>query len=93
MHYYYLCPNYAAQLERSGCTYKFVPEEKLIGAVESIAAKEIMLAADLEALAMQKAAQHLAASEEAGRALKGRWPNRINCTPSGSACCGTTWPS
>ena len=71
VHYYYLCPNYAAQLERSGCTYKFVPEEKLIGAVESIAAKEIMLAADLEALAMQKAAQHLAASEEAGRALKG----------------------
>ena len=71
VHYYYLCPNYAAQLEHSGCTYKFVPEEKLIGAVESIAAKEILLAADLKVLAKQKAAQHTAAAEEAGRALKG----------------------
>lgn len=71
VHYYYLCPNYAAQLERSGCTYKFVPEEKLIGAVEAVAAKEILLAADLKALTMQKAAQHMAAAEETGRALKG----------------------
>ena len=71
VHYYYLCPNYAAQLEHSGCTYKFVPEEKLIGAVEAIAAKEILLAADLKALAKRKTAQHTAAAEEAGRALKG----------------------
>lgn len=70
VHYYYLCPNYAAQLEHSGCTYKFVPEEKLIGAVESITAKEILLAADLKALGRKKAAQHTAAVEEAGRVLK-----------------------
>ena len=71
VNYYYRCSNYTAQLERSGCTYKFVPEEKLIGAVESITAKEIQVAADLKALIKQKTAQHTAAAEEAGRALKG----------------------
>ena len=69
--YYYMCPNYAAQLEHSGCTYKFVPEETLVGVIESIATKEILLAADLKALADRKAARHTAATEEAGRALKG----------------------
>jgi len=68
--YYYMCPNYAAQLEHSGCTYKFVPEETLIGVVETIATKEILLAADLKALAERKAAQHTSVVEEAGRMMK-----------------------
>ena len=69
--YFYLCPNYAAQLEHSGCTYKFVPEETLIGMVEALITKELLLAADLKALADRKAARHTSAIEEAGRALKG----------------------
>lgn len=69
--YHYMCPNYAAQLEHSGCTYKYVREDKLIAVIEALISKEIQLAGDLKALAERKAAQHTMAAKDLEQALNG----------------------
>ena len=48
--YFYLCPNYAALLEQSGCSYKYLREDILIGTLEQVIQKEIELAVDAAAL-------------------------------------------
>jgi len=49
--YYYMCPNYAAMLEKSGCSYKFLREDFLLDTLEQVIGKEIELAVDMAALA------------------------------------------
>lgn len=39
--YYYLCPNYAAYLEKSGCSYKFLREDLLLDTLSRLIAKEV----------------------------------------------------
>ncbi|MCI8552964.1 MAG: hypothetical protein HFF56_08225, partial [Lawsonibacter sp.] len=39
--YHYMCPNYAAMLERSGCAYKFLREDILLDALSQLIGKEI----------------------------------------------------
>lgn len=48
--YYFMCPNYAAQLYKSGCVYKFLSEDELITAIRLLLEQEIKLAADAAAL-------------------------------------------
>lgn len=49
--YRYLCPNYAEMLERSGCSYKYLPEDVLLDTLRQVITKEIELAVDAVALA------------------------------------------
>jgi len=49
--YYYMCPNYAAQLEKSGCTYKFLRESVLLDMLSQLIAREIGQAVDTVRLA------------------------------------------
>ena len=49
--YRYLCPNYADMLERSGCSYKYLPEEVLLETLRQVIAKEVEQAVDAAALA------------------------------------------
>ncbi|WP_455582893.1 recombinase family protein [Dysosmobacter sp.] len=63
--FFYLCPTYAKQLERSGCTYKFVPEPMLISLIETLVEKEIALAGDLSAMSRQKTKTHTEAAKSA----------------------------
>lgn len=49
--YYYMCPNYASMLERSGCSYKFLREEVLLDALSQLISKEIEQAVDAVELA------------------------------------------
>lgn len=49
--YRYLCPNYADMLERSGCSYKYLPEEVLLETLSQVIAKEVDQAVDATALA------------------------------------------
>lgn len=63
--YYYLCPNYAAMLERSGCSYKFLREDLLLDSLERVIQKEIEQAMDMTILA-----KHLSA-RASGKADRG----------------------
>lgn len=49
--YHYMCPNYAAMLERSGCTYKFLREDILLDTLSQLISREIEQAVDTAALA------------------------------------------
>lgn len=49
--YHYMCPNYAAQLEQSGCGYKFLREEILLDTLTQLIGKEIEQAVDAVQLA------------------------------------------
>lgn len=49
--YYYLCPNYAAYLEKSGCHYKFLLEDILLDTLNQLITKEIEQTVDAAALA------------------------------------------
>lgn len=48
--YYFMCPNYAAQLEQSGCSYKFLREDILCALLSELLTQEIHMAVDAEAL-------------------------------------------
>ena len=48
--YRYICPNYANLVERSGCTYKYLPDEDLKQALGRLIAQEAALAVDAAAL-------------------------------------------
>lgn len=54
--YYYMCPNYAAQLEKSGCAYKFLRESVLLDMLSQLIAKEIEQAVDTVQLARRLSA-------------------------------------
>lgn len=54
--YRYLCPNYAAMLEKSGCSYKYLPEEVLLDNLSQLIAMEVKLAVDARALAKRLSA-------------------------------------
>lgn len=72
--YYYMCPNYAAMLEKSGCSYKYLREEALLDALSQLISKEIEQAVDAVELA-----RHLSAGTEeqiAGRAAELRRLNQ-----------------
>lgn len=55
--YYYLCPSYAAMLEKSGCSYKFLPEDILLNTLEQVIQNEIEQAVDMTALAKRFSAR------------------------------------
>lgn len=48
--YRYICPSYANQLERSGCAYKYLPDQDLKDALGRLIAQEAALAVDAAAL-------------------------------------------
>lgn len=54
--YHYMCPNYAAMLERSGCSYKFLREDILLDALSQLIGKEIEQAVDTVQLARRLSA-------------------------------------
>lgn len=54
--YRYLCPNYAAMLEKSGCSYKYLPEEVLLDDLRQLITVEVKLAVDSKALAKRLSA-------------------------------------
>lgn len=54
--YYYMCPNYAAMLEKSGCSYKYLREEALLDALSQLLSKEIEQAVDAVELAQRLSA-------------------------------------
>lgn len=66
--YHYMCPSYAAMLERSGCAYKFLREDILLDTLSQLIFREIEQAVDTAALA-----RHLssgAAGQVAARAAE-----------------------
>ena len=52
--YRYICPNYANLLQRSGCAYKYLPDEDLKDVLGRLIAQEAALAVDTAALLEQK---------------------------------------
>lgn len=52
--YRYICPNYANLLQRSGCSYKYLPDEDLKNVLGRLIAQEAALAVDAAALLEQK---------------------------------------
>lgn len=48
--YRYICPNYANLLEKSGCSYKYLPDEVLKNTLGLLIAQEAALAVDAAAL-------------------------------------------
>lgn len=68
--YYYLCPNYAALLEQSGCVYKFFKEDALLEALHEAVSKEVELAADMTALARRLSAGKESRAGKAAAAIK-----------------------
>lgn len=54
--YHYMCPNYAAMLERSGCSYKYPREDVLLDALSQLIGKEIEQAVDAVQLAKRLSA-------------------------------------
>lgn len=55
--YYYQCPSYAAMLEKSGCSYKFLREDLLLDSLEQVIQKEIEQAVDMTVLARRLSAR------------------------------------
>lgn len=51
--YYYMCPNYAAMLKKSGCSYKYLREDVLLDALSQLISKEIEQAVDAVELAQR----------------------------------------
>ncbi len=49
--YHYMCPNYAAMLDKSGCFYKFFREEILLDTLSQLIGKEVEQAVDAVQLA------------------------------------------
>ena len=52
--YRYICPTYANLLEKSGCTYKYLPEEDLKAVLSRLIAQEAALAVDAGALIQKR---------------------------------------
>lgn len=68
--YYYLCPSYAAMLEQSGCSYKFLPEDLLLDSLEQVIQKEIEQAVDMTALAKRLSARVSGKTDQGAMMLK-----------------------
>ena len=68
--YYYLCPSYAAMLEKSGCSYKFLPEDLLLDSLEQVIQKEIEQAVDMTALAKRLSARASSKADQGALMLK-----------------------
>ena len=49
--YYYMCPNYAALLDKSGCSYKFLREDILMDTLTEVISAEVRQTVDAETLA------------------------------------------
>ncbi len=71
--YHYMCPNYAAMLERSGCAYKFLREDILLDALSQLIGKEIEQAVDTVRLA-----RHLSAGKEGQITARAAELRRLN---------------
>lgn len=71
--YHYMCPNYAAMLENSGCTYKFLREDILLDALSQLISKEIEQAVDAERLV-----KHLSSGSEGQIAARAAELRRLN---------------
>ena len=56
MTYRYMCPNYAAMLDKSGCAYKFLREDILLDTLTQLIGKEIEQAVDAIQLAKRLSA-------------------------------------
>lgn len=54
MAYRYICPQYANLLEKSGCSYKYLPVEDLKATLSCLIAQEASLAVDSAALAAKR---------------------------------------
>ena len=68
--YHYTCPNYAAQLERSGCSYKFLREDILMDALTEMILAEIRQTVDGLKLAQRLSAANRAQAENLSLELK-----------------------
>lgn len=71
--YRFLCPNYANLLERSGCAYKFLPEQDVKDTLSRLIAQEAALAVDAAALIKKRRNRNSSRIEqELSRALSER---------------------
>ena len=68
--YYYQCPSYAAMLEKSGCSYKFLREDLLLDSLEQVIQKEIEQAVDMTALAKRLSARVSGKTDQGAMMLK-----------------------
>ena len=68
--YYYQCPSYAAMLEKSGCSYKFLREDLLLDSLEQVIQKEIEQAVDMTALAKRLSARASSKADQGALMLK-----------------------
>ncbi len=68
--YHYLCPNYAALLDRSGCSYKFLREDILMDALTGMISAEIRQAVDGSKLAQRLSAANRIQVENLSSELK-----------------------
>lgn len=68
--YYYMCPNYAALLGKSGCSYKFLREEVLMDTLTEVISAEIRQTVDAAALAERLSAANRGQAENLTTELK-----------------------
>lgn len=68
--YYYMCPNYAALLDKSGCGYKFLREEVLMDTLTEVISAEIRQTVDAAALAERLSAANRGQAENLTTELK-----------------------
>lgn len=71
--YHYMCPNYAAMLDKSGCAYKFLREDILLDTLSQLIGKEIEQAVDAVQLA-----KRLSAGTEGQIAVRATELRRLN---------------
>ncbi|MCX4372588.1 MAG: recombinase family protein [Dysosmobacter sp.] len=68
--YHYLCPNYAALLDRSGCSYKFLREDVLMDALTEMISAEIRQTVDAAKLAQRLSMANRVQAENLSLELK-----------------------
>lgn len=68
--YHYLCPNYAALLNRSGCSYKFLHEDTLMDTLAEVISAEIRQTVDGAKLAQRLSMANRAQTENLSLELK-----------------------
>lgn len=79
--YHYMCPNYAALLDRSGCSYKFLREDILMDTLTEMISAEIRQTVDGTKLAQRLSMANRAQAENLSTELK-RLNNELARTES-----------
>ena len=68
--YHYMCPNYAALLDRSGCSYKFLHEDVLMDALTEMISAEIRQTVDAAKLVQRLSMANRVQAENLSLELK-----------------------